>query len=195
MEGLIRDHCSDEGLLPWTIRCFFCDDTISYSSSIDHFKNDCQDLNWIQGAHTGTEDLLNSSIRDDGDVTVKLNGFDNACIILQDAIVMLKRIEGRDEWKVAVFGGDSPVQLKYAEDITDTIIKYVLLDIQPNRSFKEFDVYSLLIFKGVLRVVQGVEEDTDSIDTTHFFSKLAQDMKDREEANLLHEDLTPSDET
>jgi hypothetical protein len=43
--------------------------------------------------------------------------------------------------------------------------------------------------------VQGVEEDTDSIDTTHFFLNLVQDIKDREEANLLHEDLTPSDET
>jgi hypothetical protein len=111
-------------------------------------------LNWIQDKDKGTEELLNSSIYDeDGDITIKLNGFDNACIILQDAIVMLKRIEGRDEWKVAVFGGDSSVQLKYSEDITDTLIKYVLLDIQPNRSFKEFDVYSLVIFKGVLRIV------------------------------------------
>jgi hypothetical protein len=111
MEGLIRDHCSDEGLLPWTIRCFFCNDTIPYSSCIDHFKNDCQDLNWIQDEVNGTEELLNSSIIEDGDITIKLNGVDNACIILQDAIVMLKRTDGRDEWKVAVFGGDSPVQL------------------------------------------------------------------------------------
>lgn len=111
-----RDHCSDEGLLPWTIRCFFCDDTISYSSCIDHFKNDCQDLNWIQ-QHKGTEELLNSSIIEDGDITVKLNGVDNACIILQDAIVMLKRTDGRDEWKVAVVGSDA-VQLKYSEEMT-----------------------------------------------------------------------------
>jgi hypothetical protein len=111
-------------------------------------------LNWIQDARNGTEDLLNSSIIDDGDVTLKLKDFTKACIILPNTIVMLKR-KADDEWKVAVFGGDSPVQLKYSEDITDTIIKYVLLDIQPNRSFKEFDVYSLLIFKGVLRIVPG----------------------------------------
>jgi hypothetical protein len=144
-------------------------------------------LNWIQDEVNGTEELLNSSIIEDGDITIKLNGVDNACIILQDAIVMLKRTDGRDEWKVAVFGGDSPVQLKYAEDMTDNLIKYVLLDVQPKESFKELDVYSLLIFKGVLRIVPGVEEDTDSIDTTHFFLNLVQDMKDREEANLLHE--------
>jgi hypothetical protein len=40
------------------------------------------------------------------------------------------------------------VQLKYAEEMTDTIIKYVLIDIQPQESFKEFDISSLLIFKG-----------------------------------------------
>jgi hypothetical protein len=68
---------------------------------------------------------------------------------------MLKRTDGRDEWKVAAFGGDSPVQLKYCEDMTDNLIKYVLLDVQPKESFKEFDVYSLLIFKGVLRIVPG----------------------------------------
>ena len=71
-----------------------------------------------------------------------------------------------------------------SEDITDTIIKYVLLDIQPKESFKQFDVSVLQMFKGVLRIVP-VEEDTDSIDTTHFFSKLAQDIKDREETNIL----------
>ena len=142
----------------------------------------------------GTEELLNSSIIDDGDVTLKLEDFNTACIILPNTIVMLKRIDG-DEWNVAVVGSD-PVQVKYSEDITDTLIKYVLLDIQPKESFKEFDVSSILIFKGVLRVVQGVEEeDTKSIDTNHFFLNLVQDIKDREEANLLHEDLTPSDET
>ena len=108
LEGLIRDQCSDDGLLPWTRYCFFCNDTISYSSCIDHFKNDCQDLNWIQDARNGTEDLLNSSIIDDGDVTLKLKDFTKACIILPNTIVMLKR-KADDEWKVAVFGGDSPV--------------------------------------------------------------------------------------
>ena len=80
-----------------------------------------------------------------------------------------------------------------SEEITDTLMKYVLLDIQPKESFKEFDVSVLQMFKGVLRIIP-VEEDTDSIDTTHFFSKLAQDIKDREEANLLHR-LDPSDNT
>ena len=68
---------------------------------------------------------------------------------------MLKR-KGGDEWKVGIVGTD-PIHLKYSEDITDTLIKYVFLDIQPNRSFKEFDVYSLLIFKGVLRIVPDDE--------------------------------------
>lgn len=108
IEGLIKDQCSEDGLLPWTVHCFFCDDLIPYSSSLDHFKDDCQNLNWIQDNY-GTEGLLNSSIIEDGDITIKLNGFDNACIILQDAIVMLKRTDGRDEWKVAVFGGDSEI--------------------------------------------------------------------------------------
>jgi hypothetical protein len=40
---------------------------------------------------------------------------------------------------VAVVGTD-PVQLKYSEEKTDTIIKYALLDIQPKESFKEFDL-------------------------------------------------------
>jgi hypothetical protein len=102
MEGLIRDHYS--GLLPWTIRCFFCDEKITHSSSINHFKNDCQDLNWIQEDY-GTEELLNSSIIDDGDITVKLKDFDAACIILQDTVVMLKR-KGGDEWNLAVVGSD-----------------------------------------------------------------------------------------
>ena len=135
-------------------------------------------MNWIQDARNGTGDLLNSSIIDDGDVTLKLKDFTTACIILPNTIVMLKR-KADDEWKVAVFGGDSPVQLKYSEDITDNLIKYVLLDVQPNKSFNQFDVYSLLIFKGVLRVVQGVEEETDSIDKPHFFLNLVQDIKDR----------------
>ena len=77
-------------------------------------KNDCQDLNWIQDG-MGPEELLNSSIIEDVDVTLKLKDFTKACIILPNTIVMLKR-KADDEWKVAVFGGDSPVQLKYAED-------------------------------------------------------------------------------
>jgi len=50
--------------LPWTTRCFFCDDTISHSSSMNHMKNDCPDLNW-KDRDIGTEDLLNSCIDDD----------------------------------------------------------------------------------------------------------------------------------
>jgi hypothetical protein len=54
--------------------------------------------------------------------------------------------------------------LKYSEDITDNLIKYVLLDIQPIESFKEFDVSCLLIFKGVLRIVVAEDnEDNESI--------------------------------
>jgi hypothetical protein len=75
--------------------------------------------------------------------------------------------------------------LKHSEEITDTIIKYVLLDIQPQESFKEFDVLSLLIFKGVLRIVLADDkEDNDSnesINTTQFFLGLVEDIKDRED--------------
>ena len=183
LEGLIREKCSDDGLLPWTIKCFFCDENISHSSMINHLKNDCEDLNWIQD-NNGTEELLNSCILDDsGDITMKLNDFNTACIILQNTVVMLKRMEG-SEWDVAVVGTDA-VQLKYSEEMTDTIIKYVLLDIQPQESFKEFDVFSLLVFKGVLRIVLVVEEDkedTESINTTQFFLNLVEDIKDREES-------------
>jgi hypothetical protein len=68
--------------------------------------------------------LLNSCILD-GDITMKLNDFNTACIILKGTVVMLKRKAG-DEWDVAVVGTD-PVQLKYSEEMRDTIIKYVLL--------------------------------------------------------------------
>jgi hypothetical protein len=71
-EGLIHEKCSDG--LPWTTRCFFCDETMSHSSMINHLKTDCEDLNWIQ-EDDDTEDLLNSCILDDGDITMKLNGF------------------------------------------------------------------------------------------------------------------------
>ena len=99
---------------------------------------------------------------------------------------MLKRMEG-DEWSVAVVGTD-PVQLKYSEEITDTIIKYVLLDIQPKESFKEFNVSSLLIFKGVLRIeVVEDKEDTESITTRQFFLNLVDDIKDRDEAKIDQE--------
>jgi hypothetical protein len=92
---------------------------------------------------------------------------------------MLKRKE-RDEWDVAVIG-TYPVQLKYSEEMTDTIIKNVLLDIQPKESFKESNVSSLLIFKGVLRIVLvGNEEDTESINTSQFFRNLVQDIKERD---------------
>lgn len=118
---------------------------------INHLKNDCEDLSWIQDSN-GTEELLKSCILDDdddGDITMKLNGFNQACIILKDTVVMLKGKAG-DEWEVALVG-TGPVQLKYAEEMTDTIIKYVLLDIQPKVSFKQFDFSSFQIFKGVLR--------------------------------------------
>jgi hypothetical protein len=99
---------------------------------INHLKNDCEDLNWIQHSN-GTEELLNSCILD-GDITMKLNDFNTACIILKNTVIMLKRKAG-DEWDVAVDGTD-PVQLKYSEEMTDTIIKYVLLDIQPKVLYK-----------------------------------------------------------
>jgi hypothetical protein len=175
LEGLIRERYPDD--LPWTTRCFFCKGKISHLSMINHLKNDCEDLNWIQDSN-GTEELLNNCILD-GDITMKLNDFNTACIILQDTVIMLKRKAG-DEWEVAVVGTD-PVQLKYSEEITDTIIKYVLLDIQPTESFKEFDVSSLLIFKGVLRIVVEDKEDTESINTTQFFLGLVEDIKDRED--------------
>ena len=179
LEGLMREKCSvDEGVLPWTTKCFFCDDRVSHSSMINHLKNDCEDLSWIQDS-TGTEELLNSCILD-GDITVKLNDFNQACIILRNTVVMLKRKTG-DEWDLAIVGTD-PVQLKYSEEMTDTIIKYVLLDIQPQESFREFDVSSLLIFKAVLRIViVEDEEDNESINTTQFFLGLVEDIKDREE--------------
>jgi hypothetical protein len=44
---------------------------------INHLKNECEDLNWIQ-EDDGTEELLNSCILD-GDITMKLNGFNQAC--------------------------------------------------------------------------------------------------------------------
>jgi hypothetical protein len=142
------------------------------------------DLVGLQSKIGNTEELLNSCILDDsGDITMKLNDFNTACIIIKDTVVMLKRKAG-DEWDVAVVGRE-PVQLKYSEEMTDTIIKYVLLDIQPQESFKEFDVSSLLIFKGVLRIVLVVEEDkedTESINTTQFFLNLVEDIKDREES-------------
>ena len=68
---------------------------------------------------------MNSSILEDGDITVKLKDFNTASIILQDTVVLLKR-KGGDEWKVGVVGSD-PVQLKYSEEMTDTLIKYVIL--------------------------------------------------------------------
>jgi hypothetical protein len=144
---------------------------------INHLKTDCEDLNWIQD----TKELLNNCILDDsGDITMKLNDFNTACIITKDTVVMLKRMEG-DEWSVAVVGTD-PVQLKYAEEITDTVIKYVLIDIQPKESFKDIDVFSLLIFKGVLGIVLvESEQDTESINTTQFFLGLVEDIKDRDE--------------
>lgn len=145
MERLI---CPNDGLLPWTTRYYFCKEAITHSSSISHMKNDCRDLNWIQDG-MGTEELLNSSIVEEGDITVKLKDFNTACIILQDTVVMLKRKEG-DEWNLAVVGMD-PIHLKYSEEMTDTLIKYVLLDIQLKDSFKEFDVSVLQVFKGVLR--------------------------------------------
>jgi hypothetical protein len=177
LEGIIREKCSD-GLLPWTIKCFFCDENISHSSMINHLKNDCEDLNWIQ-EDDGTKELLNSCILD-GDITIKLNDFNTACIILKDTVIMLKKKAG-DEWDVAVVGRE-PVQLKYSEEMTDTIIKYVLLDIQPQELFKESNVFSLLIFKGVLRIVVEDKEDTESINTTQFFLGLVEDIKDREES-------------
>jgi hypothetical protein len=180
---------SDDGQLPWTTRCFFCNDTIPYSSCIDHFKNDCQDLNWIQDAHNGTQELLNSSIIDD-----KLNGFDTVCIILPNTVIMLRTTAGsefdelRTSYDVAVVGSD-PVQVKYSEKMTDTLIKYVLLDIKPSESFKDFDVSTVMIVKGVLRIVQvESEEDNESINTTQFFLGLCDDIKERDKSNITSRD-------
>jgi hypothetical protein len=141
-------------------------------------------LNWIQDRDIGTDDLLSSCIYDERDITVKLNGLDTACFILQNTVIMLKRKAG-DEWKVAVVGSDT-VQLKYSEEMTKTLIKYVLLDIQPAISFKHIDVSSLLILEGALRIVPIVdEEDTESINTDKFFLNLVQNIKDKEERELL----------
>jgi GTPase SAR1 family protein len=184
LESLIRDKYP-EGL-PWTTRCFFCDETIIHSSSINHFKNDCQDLNWVEDRDIGTDDFLSRCIYDDGDITVKLNSLDTACIILESTVVMLKRKAG-DKWLVAVVGTDT-VQLKYSEEMTKTLIKYVLLDIQPKQSLKEFDVSSLLILEGVLRIVLiDREEGSESINTNQFFLNLVQDIKERDEAETDHE--------
>jgi hypothetical protein len=188
LESLIREKYPDG--LPWTTRCFFCDETISHSSSINHFKNDCPDLNWVEDRDTGTDDLLNSCIYDDGDITVKLNSLDTACFILQNTVVMLKRKSG-DKWLVAVVGTD-PIQLKYSEEMTKTLIKYVLLDIQPTISFWHIDVSSLLILEGVLRIVLLVDDDdTESINTNQFFLNLVHNIKDRDR----QVDLETCDET
>jgi hypothetical protein len=58
------------------------------------------------------------------------------------------------------------IQLKYSEEMTEKLIKYVLLDIQPTISFKQIDVSSLLILEGVLRIVLVLdkEEDSESMD-------------------------------
>jgi hypothetical protein len=169
--------------LPWTTRCFFCDEKISHSSSINHFKNDCQDLNWIEDRDTGTDNLLNRCIYDDGDITIKLNDFNQACIILENTVVMLKRKAG-DKWLVAVVGTDT-VQLKYSEEMTGTLLKYVLLDIQPKISFRHIDVSSLVILEGVLRIVLvDNEEDSESIKTNQFFLNLVKDIKVKEEFDL-----------
>jgi hypothetical protein len=152
---LIRERYPDG--LPWTTQCFFCDETITHSSSINHFQNDCQNLNWIQDRDISTDDILSRCIYDDGDITVKLNSLDTACFILSNTVVMLKRKAG-NEWKVAVVGSD-PIQLKYSEEMTKNSIKYVLLNIQPRDTFKEFDVFSLLILKGVLRIVLVVDDE------------------------------------
>ena len=48
----------------------------------------------------------------------------------------------------------------------------------PKESFKEFNVSSLLILKGVLRIVLvESEEDNVSTDTTQFFLNLVEDIK------------------
>jgi hypothetical protein len=88
--------------------------------------------------------LLSSCIYDDGDVTLKLNGLNAACLILENTVIMLKRKAG-DEWNVAVVGTDT-VQLKYSEEITETLIKYVILDIQPKALFKH-----ILLFTNIRR--------------------------------------------
>jgi hypothetical protein len=85
-------------------------------------------LNWIGNRDIGTEVLLSSCIYDEGDITVKLHSLHTACLIQQNTVVMLKRKAG-DEWKVAVVG--KTVQLEYSEEMTKTLIKYVLLDMQP----------------------------------------------------------------
>jgi hypothetical protein len=53
--------------------------------------------------------------------------------------------------------------------------RYYNKDIQPKESFKDIEVLSLMIFKGVLRIVIVEDkEDNESINTT-------EDIKDREE--------------
>jgi hypothetical protein len=135
---------------------------------------------------------LNSSIvDDDGDI----HEFNKACIILPNTVIMLRttlRSEWDDQvenrWDVAVVGLD-PIQLKYSEKITDNLIKYVLLDIQPSGSFKDFDVSMVMIVKGVLRIVQvESEEDNESITTTQFFLGLVNDIKERDKSNITSRD-------
>jgi hypothetical protein len=111
--------------------------------------------------------------------TVKLKGLNTACFILQKRVVMLKR-KVEDEWLVAVVGSDK-IKLKYSEEMTKALIKYVLLDIQPTISFKGIDVFSLMIMQGVLRIVPVVDdEDTESTNTNQFFLNLVQDIKERD---------------
>jgi hypothetical protein len=72
--------------------------------------------------------------------------------------------------------------------MTETLMKYVLLDIQPRDTFKHIDVSSLLILQGVLRIVLVVdEEDTESINTNQFFLSLVQDIKERDRLMIDHE--------
>jgi hypothetical protein len=129
---------------------------------------------------------LNSCIYDEEDITVKLNSLDTACLILENTVILLKRKTGV-EWNVAVVGTDT-VQLKYSEEMNKTLIKYVLLDIQPTISFKEFDVSSLLILEGILRIVLvDSDEDTESINTNQFFLSLVQDIKERDGRKIDHD--------
>jgi hypothetical protein len=68
----------------------------------------------------GARDLLNNCILDeDEDITMKLNDFNTPCIFIKDTVVILKKKAG-GEWDVAVVGTD-PVQLKYSEEMTDTV--------------------------------------------------------------------------
>jgi hypothetical protein len=68
------------------------------------------------------------------------------------------------------------------------LIKYVLLDIQPRDTFKEYDVSSLLILQGVLRIVLvGNDEDTESINTNQFFLSLVHNNKDRDGCKIDHD--------